>query len=85
MLYDPKREKPSLAGFVAWLATKNQNEEYNYCDCVNCAVAQYLKTMGLKWHAGYGVATVSRLDRIARDGPHRFGACLERALAAIDG
>src|ERR1700704_1357829 len=52
MLYDKKWDsqtkpvEPSLKGIIAWLETKDPKEEYNYCDSKNCAMSQYLKSIG---------------------------------------
>jgi len=50
MLYDPKwagkKVKPTLAGIIAWLETKNPNEVYNYTMQYGCAAAQYLQHIG---------------------------------------
>jgi hypothetical protein len=58
MLYDPrwevKTKKPSLAGFIAWLETKNPRARYNFMDCYGlCPVDQYFTSIGIgvdTWH-----------------------------------
>jgi hypothetical protein len=52
MLYNPKWEvktkKPSLAGFIAWLETKNPKERYNYMNVEGlCPVDQYFSSIGI--------------------------------------
>lgn len=44
----------SLAGFVAFAATKNPDETFNYFSNGNCAFAQYLKSLGYEqpWVGG---------------------------------
>jgi hypothetical protein len=49
MLYDPKWEKPSLAGFKRWLEQQYPDETFNYRDCDRCAVGQYLASIGTTW------------------------------------
>jgi hypothetical protein len=60
MFVETKREgevqakpKPSLSGFVAWLATKPPNEEYDFSNHQICALGQYYRSLGLypKIHA----------------------------------
>lgn len=50
MLYDPqwevKTKRPSLAGFIAWLETKNPDENYDYGDTERCALGQYYRSLG---------------------------------------
>lgn len=78
---------PSLAGFAAWLETKNPEEKYNWANCCGeCAVSQYFTTFDpvgghFQLWRDYG----GKLDRIARDGPYNFGALLSRARAALSG
>jgi hypothetical protein len=50
MLYDPKWDKPSVAGFRAWLERQDPEATFNYCDCNGCAVGQYLDSVGTSWH-----------------------------------
>jgi hypothetical protein len=50
MLYDPKWDKPSVAGFRAWLERQDPDATFNYHDCNHCAVAQYLASIGTSWH-----------------------------------
>lgn len=56
MLYDPKWEVKtkadpfSLEGLIAWLETKNPDEQYDYWDrSGGCLLGQYVKSLGLKW------------------------------------
>ncbi len=39
--------EPSLAGFVAWLETKNPAEEYRYSNPQTCAVGKYFESLGI--------------------------------------
>jgi hypothetical protein len=50
MLYDPKWDKPSVAGFRAWLERQDQEATFDYNDCNRCAVGQYLISAGTSWH-----------------------------------
>lgn len=46
MLHDPRHDKtPSLAGFALFVASKEPKEAYNWNNCQECAVGQYLKSM----------------------------------------
>lgn len=51
MLFNPDWKKeakePSLDGFIEWLETQNPKTKYNFCDLTSCAVARYMKTIGL--------------------------------------
>lgn len=90
MLSNPKWEKttdtkPSLAGFIAWLETKDVQHSYEWMKCDGaCAVDQYLL-------ATTALGTDSRvedyllminLDILALGRPRTFGALLDRARKA---
>lgn len=85
MLYDPKWEKPSLAGFVAWLERQPPEKSYVWMNiCGECAVSQYFLTFAPEEEHGdlwdkYG----QPLDMLAMDGTRTFGALLDRARAAL--
>lgn len=94
MLYDPKwgvpietkPTEPTLAGFVAWLDTKDSHEKYYWFNGSNCAVAQYAHSVGLKrsyllrWVDTDGLGKIwGQLDWIAQRGRHSFGAVARRA------
>ena len=49
MLFDPKWQKPSVAGFRAWLERQDPQETFVYADCDHCAVGQYLISIGTHW------------------------------------
>ena len=49
MLYDPKWDKPSVAGFRAWLERQDPEATFDYGDCDHCAVGQYLSSVGTGW------------------------------------
>jgi hypothetical protein len=79
MLYDKKWEQQaSLVGFIAWLRTKNPNEEYEWGDPKNCACAQYFKTLPQGDNI-WGTLISQQLDLLAIGLPRTFGALLERA------
>lgn len=87
MLYDPRWEKkPTYAGFVAWLETKNPKERYEWGNCGNCAIAQYLKLFGINNVDDIPYDDYAALEGgdnfIAMNEPWTFGAVLERARAA---
>jgi hypothetical protein len=50
MLYNPQwtKQTPSLAGFIAWLETKDPNERYNWDQPAICACGQYAASIGKK-------------------------------------
>lgn len=45
----PTTVKPTFAGFIEWLKTKDPKETYVWLDYGNCAVAQYHASLGQKW------------------------------------
>jgi hypothetical protein len=86
MLYDPRWEvktKPSLAGFIAWLETKNPKARYNYMNIEGlCPVDQYFTSIGIgvdTWRdASFPSEQWAELNDLACD--HRtFGALLREA------
>jgi hypothetical protein len=89
MLYDPrwevKTKKPSLAGFIAWLETKNPRERYNFQNCDgHCAVDQYYASVGIDV-VGRGIPSPRELwgdlNRIASR-YRTFGGLLKAARVA---
>ena len=87
MLYDPKWEQPSLAGFIGFLVTKDPSEEYAWSRPAVCAVTQYFDTLSPTREQRYQwwdchVGQAQQLDSLAMQRPHTFGALLERARAA---
>ena len=41
---------PSHEGFIAWLRTKNPNEQYKFMNCTGqCALGQYMASIGISW------------------------------------
>ena len=80
MLYDPKWDSVSLAGFISWLETQDPTRPYSYWPCATCAIGQYLRATG-KSEADAGVADVyfDWNQDIAGPQPHTFGAALDRA------
>jgi hypothetical protein len=49
MLYNPNKpiQQPSLAGFIAWLETKDPNGCYDWRSCKECACSQYAASLGV--------------------------------------
>lgn len=83
MLYDPKWEQPSLAGFVAWLETMPASKAYDwYGPC--CAVDQYLISIGKPWEKDN--TTITLMNHLAHPGwsgvEPTFGKLLGLARAA---
>jgi hypothetical protein len=65
MLHDPRHDKtPSLAGFALFVASKPRNEKYPWHSRCECAVGQYMESLGCstQWVA-HGVLDV--LNKIA--------------------
>jgi hypothetical protein len=50
MLHNPNWDKPSLTGFKAWLEKQPQERSFDYGDSCECAVGQYLKSIGMRWY-----------------------------------
>jgi hypothetical protein len=90
MFIDEKRGgEPHLAGFTAFVETKNPAEEYDWEDRTACACAQYARTIGEyeKWlqpvtdknHLWVQLDKLSRLDsRYLRPPNRTYGELLER-------
>jgi hypothetical protein len=80
MLYDPKWDKPSVAGFRAWLEQQDPEATFTYADCERCAVGQYLISIGSHWRRTdcYMVNTLNAFACMAARGTHSptFGAVL---------
>lgn len=94
MLYDPKWGKPvetypSLAGFIAWLEKQQPEQGYEFTDAENCAIAQWLRSIGEKKCALYSSEIVDLIGQEAGfilrgtklDRNQTFGAALRRARA----
>jgi hypothetical protein len=91
MLYDPKWEKPevkadpfSLESMIAWLEKQPADKVYDFWDCRECLIYQYLLDAGLP-RADYGTAHALGGDdiggKIAHGLPWTFGGALKRARA----
>lgn len=94
MLHDPRHDKtPSLAGFALFVASKDPKETYNWYNCQECAVGQYLKSMdrlpyGHDWSSGL-IGELNGLARGARcdvwepidSSLHTWGQLADRILA----
>ncbi len=94
MLYNPNWHKKrtrvvSRDGLIAWLLTKDPNEEYFFYNCSSCLFAQYLMARGAKREdlaTAFDMAW-SRLHnqfwKVARGdgaGTWTFGAALQRVM-----
>jgi hypothetical protein len=65
---------PSLKGFAEWLASKDQNETYNWQISEKCACAQYGDSIGFKnWthHFQDNAGIWDNLNKVAR-GPNGY-------------
>ena len=96
MFIDEKRsgepQQPSVAGFAAFVATKDPAEEYRWLDPTACACGQYARSIG-KYEDWLNVPTRPpadsklwrELNRLAQIGPYparTFGK-LAQKLAGI--
>ena len=85
MLHDPRHDKtPSLSGFALFVASKDPNERYEYSNCWECAVGQYLKSIDAAkpYHEWTGdVKTADTLALQGGFGQHTFGQLADRILA----
>ena len=92
MLFDPRHERtPSLAGFALFVASRDESGKYNWPNCRECAVGQYLASLGLDIPLGDWRGELGVMNRLAHGGanfdevndPSRwtFGALADRILA----
>lgn len=92
MLHDPRHDRtPSLAGFALFVASRDENEQYDWPNCFKCAVAQYLASLGLEIPLADWRGTIGIMNRIAhgieqiscesdREQVWTFGRLAERIL-----
>lgn len=90
MLHDPKWDHGTLAGLIHWLEGKPRDGTYNFSDCGNCLIVQYMGEYRREsWsHDMLSIYAGHDPHRIAvgpiRDGlPQTYGAALERAYQAV--
>ena len=93
MLHDPKYDRtPSLAGFALFVASREPGERYNWRNCEQCAVGQYLATLGRSIPVSDWTGDLAIANDLARAGygpgfftdaspSWTFGALGERLLA----
>ena len=86
---------PSLAGFVAWLETKDPEQAYNLYDATLCAYGQYYRSVGANPTPLFtciardlGLASETRAHQIAAGmtddrSNWTFGHALTRARVAL--
>ena len=89
----PSNDIHSLPSLIAWLETKNPNEEYEYTSSRHCLLAQYYRDQGYKQimmgqygfrHGWFGhIHLPENFNAIAMIGENTFGAALERALGYL--
>lgn len=85
----------SLDSFIAWLETKNPEEQYDFNDCKGeCLTGQYMTHLGIPWnvismggvdHFPNYHLVMARLNckySIVVSGPWTYGAALKRARLA---
>jgi len=87
MLKDPRWDNiPTLAGFALFVASKPADETYIWTSCYDCALGQYLKSIGCKksnWCHGE-LATMNALalgDQSPVQSNWTFGKLADRILA----
>ena len=97
MLLDPRWDKtPSMAGFALFVASKNPGEHYNWRNCHECAVGQYLQSINQYTDVGRWTGELDDMNQLSRGahGPDiyssvssfsppdwTFGALADRILA----
>ena len=88
------RNPLTFEAFVTWLDSKPKDETYDFGACQDCAIAQYVKEIGVKdfrkagsmgWHDVAGdYHRLLPCPHIVGGGPWTFGAAAKRAKAYID-
>lgn len=88
MLYDKRWDRksdPTVNDLIAWLETMPADEHYEYLDPSACLLGQYLRSVGVA-DVGFASCQLDANPKFCRiafgpqgDGPHTFGAALERA------
>lgn len=88
----------SLEAFADWCEKQPADKEYSYIDSENCAVTQYMRACGFpcaysnrdKWYERRDNQTwyahkapERRMDILACELPHTFGALAKRLREAI--
>lgn len=93
----PKHDVLSLAGFIAWLKTQDQNTQYDWHSTTDCLAARYLRAMKYELPSGHGYGIIfanpkEKLHCLAYGlicsdvcGKSTYGAALERAHHVADG
>ena len=75
----------SLESLIAWLETKDPEEEYNWADYERCLIVQYCEATGADYVAvaciASGKGRTAPIESLAYDRPHTFGAALSRVRA----
>ncbi len=88
MLSRQEWTKPSLEDFIAWLETKDPNEEYEWLSINICPCTQYAKSIGEKdWPAKHNDLKTAKgkvwyaLNHLAHNAsPRTFGSLLALAI-----
>jgi len=77
----------SLDGFISWLQTQDPTGTYDYCYPEECAVAQFLKSIGSAEFklTSEGVTELLGDGRIVNANDQTFGGALTRANAFKSG
>ncbi len=84
--WDAKTREPSLAGFIAWLETKDPKARYDYMNCDGlCPVDQYFVSIGIRHQEWSSPEFRPRWEKLCHLASFRrtFGALLKDARAQI--
>lgn len=82
------KRKPTFKGFISWLKRQDPHRKYQWGDCQDCPIAQYLKTVGIEDLNELTWDTYNKLEggdyrepcgNVAMSSPWTFGAALKRA------
>ena len=83
---------PSLAGFVAWLETKDPHEWYDLYISRECAYGQFYRDLGRSYEVSFssigpdlGLTRMQAHDVVHGEGRHEwtYGAALKRARTLL--
>ncbi len=88
----PAVSQISLAGFVAFLETKDPNQQYPWYKITHCAVGQYLVSLGMTasrsdgpFMRAWDLPLVRGLSDLVQPAQGTFGSALRIAKAALKG
>ena len=78
----------SLRSLVAWLETQPSETEYHYLPIDGCLIDQWCNAVGIKMPGpvlllGLPTTNAQKIEYVAMETPHTFGAALSRARALL--